>query len=387
MLPIIQKYNFNPYTHAWIKQGVTDKQSVSGSGIRFRANVGMAPWKAGEHVYYNDYLALPDPYLARLPALPRGITAGHYRRLLPDGYIESLISGKTLISDPALAALYDDVTQATRAPLFTKERWKSIWRLNTRFHVIRLGYPESALNNNLHLSVLPAFSPLKAKDRSALRGVEALKYSLAYDDAATFQRLVSSMQGEPEFLANMSRLAHEMWILAICYAGHGDDSKFRALLDAGVDVNLPETNGVLPLDAAVLCADERTVRALLEHGAKVNATHDGGNSVLIAPGTIKRSRFGVRNPDGETALMKAAKRGDTGIATALLEYGADMVVHGKDKKGKAVLLSAIEYATEYGHQDMAEFLSNKLAKDNSARKNSATALPPNGGRDSHRHNP
>ena len=93
--------------------------------------IGMTCWSTGEKPYWIDIMAaLSDPFLARLPARSKA-RVGHYERALPQGYIESLTTGKNTITDPMLAKLYNDVALATRGEIWSSARWRAIWRLNT----------------------------------------------------------------------------------------------------------------------------------------------------------------------------------------------------------------------------------------------------------------
>jgi arabinofuranosyltransferase len=92
--------------------------------------VGKAGYYVGSDRHIIDTLALCDPLLARLPAIPPW-RIGHYQRPLPEGYFESVDTDSNRIADPGIAALYEDIRLATRAPLWTLERWRAIWRLNT----------------------------------------------------------------------------------------------------------------------------------------------------------------------------------------------------------------------------------------------------------------
>ena len=80
-----------------------------------------------------DWCALADPLLARLPAIidPEW-RAGHFARMIPEGYRESLEQDANLLSDIRLRPLYDDLRLITRAPrLLSRARLAAIWRVNT----------------------------------------------------------------------------------------------------------------------------------------------------------------------------------------------------------------------------------------------------------------
>jgi arabinofuranosyltransferase len=93
-------------------------------------NIGVQGYYAGPATHIVDVLALTDPFLARLPAvsnpLPR---VGHYARLVPLGYCETVLKNTPTTDIESLRPLLNDVTLAARAPLFLPERWSAIQRL------------------------------------------------------------------------------------------------------------------------------------------------------------------------------------------------------------------------------------------------------------------
>jgi arabinofuranosyltransferase len=101
-----------------------------GSGVLVSGRIGLLGLRAGPAWHIVDPLALADPFLARLPARhaasPR---PGHYPRDLPAGYLDTLRTGTNQIAAADLAALYDDLSLATRAPLFAPGRLGALWRL------------------------------------------------------------------------------------------------------------------------------------------------------------------------------------------------------------------------------------------------------------------
>lgn len=68
-----------------------------------------------------DVLALTDPRLARLPAIPR-TRVGHYQRDIPAGYLESLQTRHDVIADPDLAEYFNLVRFVTTGPVFDLQR-------------------------------------------------------------------------------------------------------------------------------------------------------------------------------------------------------------------------------------------------------------------------
>lgn len=82
-----------------------------------------------------DVWALGDPLLARLPFRPAGKwRVGHYKREIPPGYVESRESRQNQVQNRDLARAYDALTVVVSGPLFTRERWREIWRLNTGYY-------------------------------------------------------------------------------------------------------------------------------------------------------------------------------------------------------------------------------------------------------------
>lgn len=92
--------------------------------------VGLYGFNAGPGVYIVDPLAIADGFLARLPS-KKPAYPGHYERAFPEGYVETLTSGKNQLQDPELKLLYDKMQLLTRAPLFDGARLQAIWDINT----------------------------------------------------------------------------------------------------------------------------------------------------------------------------------------------------------------------------------------------------------------
>lgn len=73
---------------------------------------------SGPRVHIVDLCGLSDAFLARLrPVREAEWRAGHDFRRIPDGYHESIVQGRNLLTDPKLRPLLDAVWLATRADL------------------------------------------------------------------------------------------------------------------------------------------------------------------------------------------------------------------------------------------------------------------------------
>jgi len=100
--------------------------------VKIMNEVGFFGYFAGPDKTVIDYWALSDPLLARLPFRPEnGWRIGHYPRRIPKGYRETLASGQDRFADRRIADYYRAIAHVTRGDLFTLERWREIWRLNT----------------------------------------------------------------------------------------------------------------------------------------------------------------------------------------------------------------------------------------------------------------
>jgi arabinofuranosyltransferase len=94
-------------------------------------SMGILGYYAGPSVHLVDALALPDPLLARLP-VPRQVRwrIGHFRRFMPDGYVEGLRSGRNELTDLRLRRFHDQLLLITRGPIFRTARWRAILDMN-----------------------------------------------------------------------------------------------------------------------------------------------------------------------------------------------------------------------------------------------------------------
>jgi arabinofuranosyltransferase len=94
--------------------------------------IGMAGYFAGPKVHIIDELALGDPLLSRLRLHnPTDWNIAHFKRDIPNGYIETIEGGANQIADPNLAAYYDKLHLIISGELWTAARWEAIWKMNT----------------------------------------------------------------------------------------------------------------------------------------------------------------------------------------------------------------------------------------------------------------
>ncbi len=122
--------------------------------IRVYGMIGFQGYLGGPKDVLVDQLALSDPLLARLPALSaQMLRIGHLERHIPDGYLETLMTGKNQIQDKNLSVYYDKLRQVTRGPLFSWERIKTIVEMN-------LGKYDYLIDKDYYRAQLPDTSAL-----------------------------------------------------------------------------------------------------------------------------------------------------------------------------------------------------------------------------------
>lgn len=119
----------HPDQHDWAIQGTADRREPT--PVKIAGPVGLYGFHLGTEKHLVDAFGLVDPLLARLPMEPEAQwRIGHFPRALPNGYYETLVTGRNRIEDPELAALWADLALVTRGPLFSRARWGAILRRN-----------------------------------------------------------------------------------------------------------------------------------------------------------------------------------------------------------------------------------------------------------------
>lgn len=134
----------------------------------------------------------------------------------------------------------------------------------------------------------------------------------------------------------------------------------RALLVAGADVNVRRgVDQISALDMAALAGRVDVARALISHGADVNAPGAGGSTALhtaangdsaevVALLCLEGADVDKLDDQPCTPLQLAASRGHASAARALLAGGADATLRGDG----GFAMSALDYAAHGGHVDI-----------------------------------
>jgi arabinofuranosyltransferase len=113
--------------HRWTHMG----HDLANRGETFFSTdaAGFIGYAAGPSVTFLDRYGLGDPLMARLPAeAPWRI--GHFVREVPEGYSETLQTRQDHIRDSGVAVYYDKLRIITEGPIFTRERWHTIFQMN-----------------------------------------------------------------------------------------------------------------------------------------------------------------------------------------------------------------------------------------------------------------
>jgi arabinofuranosyltransferase len=125
------RYHILPVSsQEWVKLGnqlrATDEKVYIGKGI------GFLGYYAGPKVHIIDMFAIADPLLARLPVrTDKTFRIGHFKRDIPPGYEQTFRDGKNDLKNAALIQYYDHLRSIIQGPLWSGERWRAIWMINT----------------------------------------------------------------------------------------------------------------------------------------------------------------------------------------------------------------------------------------------------------------
>ena len=110
-------------------------------GQLFRGASGILVYYYLEGVHVYDFYGLADALLARLPATyDEHWRIGHMQREIPEGYEETVVTGVNCIEDEKLHEFYDALSIVIKGDLWSVERFKTIWRMNTGYYNDLLGY-------------------------------------------------------------------------------------------------------------------------------------------------------------------------------------------------------------------------------------------------------
>lgn len=100
--------------------------------VELVGTLGVTSYNLGPDVHVIDRNALADPLMGRMPLQdPNHWRIGHFRHIIPEGYIKTLASGKNQIIDHNIALYYDKLSYVIKGDLWSWDRIIEIWNLNT----------------------------------------------------------------------------------------------------------------------------------------------------------------------------------------------------------------------------------------------------------------
>jgi arabinofuranosyltransferase len=173
--------------------------------VLFWDYLGYMGYGAGPSVHICDRYALADPLLARLPMhdLPDW-RIGHFERVFPRGYHNTLRTGTNQIDDPQLHEYYNRLCRVTRGPLWSVQRWSEIYHFNMGKYDRLIDYGFYRHPSELSVSILdlqqphPRGEPYMSQGQVAIYGHRPLKISL--ENMPPFARFEVSLNSEADYI-------------------------------------------------------------------------------------------------------------------------------------------------------------------------------------------
>lgn len=94
--------------------------------------LGMNSMTMGPNFHMIDMNSLADPLMTRLPLYDVNTwRIGHFRHVIPRGYLDSIRTGKNLIKNKNIALYYDKLSFVIKGDLWDWQRIVEVWNLNT----------------------------------------------------------------------------------------------------------------------------------------------------------------------------------------------------------------------------------------------------------------
>ncbi len=165
--------------------------------VAIQGAIGMVGYHLGPDTYVVDLNGLAEPLLARLPIPPdKPWRIGHFERLIPGGYLETLAAGQNLICHPGLAEYYEKLALITRGRLLEPARLRAIWQINSgQLDHLLAAYNPVATSDQALLCNAQAVVDVPFEGGPRLRG-----YNVSTDQARPGDQITVTAywQGKPE---------------------------------------------------------------------------------------------------------------------------------------------------------------------------------------------
>lgn len=198
-------------------------------------NIGILPYYAGPKLYHADVLGIGTALLARLPAFADADwSPGHFERIMPEGYIETLIYGENVLADRRLGRYYDGLRLITSGPIFSGARWRAIWEYHRgawdpwlNWEAYRAVSPEDIDRSRARLEPRVRLRPSPFERNIALGDIYFT--SRAFGPAVrAYGRAVDALEDGVHDGEQM-RYAYMQWAMSLYAAGDRDEA-LRAIL-------------------------------------------------------------------------------------------------------------------------------------------------------------
>jgi len=114
--------------------------------VKLVGPLGMNAMTMGPNFHMIDLNSLADPLMARMPLYDVNTwRIGHFRHIIPKGYLESIKAGENLIEDKNIALYYDKLSFVIKGDLWNWQRILEIWNLNTgRYDALLENIPQES---------------------------------------------------------------------------------------------------------------------------------------------------------------------------------------------------------------------------------------------------
>ena len=100
--------------------------------IKLVGPLGLNSMTMGPNFHMIDLNSLADPLMTRMPLYQTDKwRIGHFRHIIPKGYMETLKMGENVIADKNIALYYDKLSFVIKGDLWDWQRIVEIWNLNT----------------------------------------------------------------------------------------------------------------------------------------------------------------------------------------------------------------------------------------------------------------
>jgi arabinofuranosyltransferase len=107
------------------------RQREEPAGVQILNTFGRNAFRLAARAHVIDACALGDAFLARMPMKEGPWRVGHYFRQVPTGYADTVQTGMDRFADRNLGAYYAKLKRIISGELWSAERWRAIWEINT----------------------------------------------------------------------------------------------------------------------------------------------------------------------------------------------------------------------------------------------------------------